>query len=326
MRKWLTLTAVLIVPLGIVAFLGSRGYWGTVQDGGTVSSVQRGAVPAAPADKSILFGDLHVHTTYSFDAYAISLPMYQGEGAHPPADACDYARYCSALDFWSINDHAEGLTPYQWSETRNMVRACNQAAGDAQNPDMVTYLGWEWTQIGQTPEDHYGHKNIVLRDTSDAAVPRRPISSREQLFPGGNNPYNAFMRLMLIAGAPGGNRQAYHDFARFLQDRDELATCPWDVAERDLPDDCQESAYTPTELFRRLDEWGYPNLVIPHGNTWGFYTPALSSWDKQLRAHSDPERHEFLAAGGKTKVGTKVWHPTRVAHSELKFTPNKALK
>jgi hypothetical protein len=48
---------------------------------------------------------------------ALSIAVSGGNGLHPPADACDFARYCSALDFWSINDHAEGLTPRRWAET-----------------------------------------------------------------------------------------------------------------------------------------------------------------------------------------------------------------
>ena len=134
----------------------------------------------APADKQILFGDLHVHTTFSTDAFLTSLPMLQGEGARPPADACDYARYCSALDFWSINDHAEGLTPAHWEETVESIRQCNAVAGDPKNPDVVAFLGWEWTQVGTTPEDHYGHKNVVLRGTSDDEITARPIGSRSR--------------------------------------------------------------------------------------------------------------------------------------------------
>ena len=102
-------------------------------------------------DKQILFGDLHVHTTFSSDAFRMSLPIVQGEGAHPPADACDFARFCSALDFWSINDHAESITPQHWEETRQAIRQCNNVAGDPANPDVVAFLGWEWTQVGATP-------------------------------------------------------------------------------------------------------------------------------------------------------------------------------
>jgi hypothetical protein len=299
----------LVLLLGF-GHLASRGVFGVSQTGGVVTraSRDRSEIEAreqrqaaarqlveAPGETQILFGDLHVHTTFSFDAFSISLPMNQGEGSHPPADACDFARFCSGLDFWSINDHAESLTPHQWAETKESVRQCNEVGGDPANPDMVTFLGWEWTQIGATPDEHYGHKNVVLRDTEEPDVPTRPIASRKQLFPGDANPYGPLMRLGLIAAGPGGRgRQPYHDFARFLQDREDTPHCEKGVGVRELPAGCAESAATPTELFQRLDEWSHPYLVIPHGNTWGFYTPPLSSWDRQLRAHEDPDTHEFL--------------------------------
>ena len=298
------LCVAVFFAVGVWIYLATTGFLGERQSSGTLEPRPRGPdarlrleqnYSPIGGDKQILFGDLHAHTTYSFDAYNISLPMYQGEGSHPPADACDFARYCAVLDFWSINDHAEGLTTAQWSQTRDMVRQCNAAAGDPHNPDMVTFLGWEWTQIGDTPAEHYGHKNIILRDTAEEDVPTRPIASREQLFPGGADPYGTMMRLILIAGARNREeRQRYFDFIRFLQDRDELIPCAAGEPVRDLPFDCQESASTPSELFAKMDDWGFPYLAIPHGNTWGFYTPPGSSWDKQLAEHTSPDLHEPL--------------------------------
>ena len=97
------------------------------------AAARRRAATRVPA-RQILFGDLHVHTSYSYDAFMNSLPMMQGEGLHPAGDACDFARYCSDLDFFSINDHASTLNERVWRETRESIRQCNALAGDPNNP------------------------------------------------------------------------------------------------------------------------------------------------------------------------------------------------
>jgi hypothetical protein len=274
------------VPSEVVAARGATQQAASAALGG----VER----EAGGEKQILFGDLHVHTTYSADAFMRSLPLLQGEGAHPPADACDFARFCSDLDFWSINDHAESISPTHWRDTKEAIRQCNAVAGDPENPDVVAFLGWEWTQVGTTPATHYGHKNVIFRDTEEDKVPARPIAASGRTL--------ALLRQQAPLGQRLGlifldlpNRKRYLDFGEYQADLREVNECERGVDTRKLPDDCQESAETPQELFEKLGQWGFDSIVIPHGTTWGMYTPPGSTLDKQLTAaQHDPERQTLF--------------------------------
>lgn len=91
----LLLLLMMALLLVVYVLLATRGYFGVRQTGGEITPVEREASiteskkrsqlqvskpPGQAGEKQILFGDLHVHTTFSFDAFSISLPMYQGEG------------------------------------------------------------------------------------------------------------------------------------------------------------------------------------------------------------------------------------------------------
>jgi hypothetical protein len=250
------------------------------------------ASAAAPSDKEILFGDLHVHTTYSVDAFLYGLPVFGGEGTHPPADACDFARYCSQLDFFSLNDHAEGITPPRWQREIESVRECNARAGDPANPDVVAYVGWEWTQTGTTPDVHFGHKNVIFRGLEDSELPTRPISAL------GDDVMKRARHLWLARGTEAALSVAAPPYADFLWWIRQLATgarCEPGVDVHDLPRDCMEGASDPSVLFEKLAQWHLESLVIPHGVTWGIHAPPGSTFASQLtRARHDPERQRLI--------------------------------
>ena len=336
-RLLMGLVVLVVCAVGLVFFSG-RGCFGRHEGPGEVTKVPRPAAvtteravdveSAAQAigvekPKQILFGDVHVHTTVSFDAFISSLPMSQGEGAHPQADACDFARYCSALDFWSLTDHAEGLTARNWKETLEAMRQCNQVAADPKNPDTVAFVGWEWTQVGTAPENHYGHKNVILAHTEDELVPARPIAARstlERLRRGMPQPSFGLGLLALL-----GRDRRYHDFVTFAAEHSGLQDCDPGVPVRDLPKDCVESAGTPGELFAKLDEWGHDAIVIPHGTTWGFYSPPGSSWDKQLTAaEDDPDRQTLLEiySGHGNSDEYRDWRAVRFDEKGEPFCPD----
>ncbi len=290
----------LTVVLGLVLFV--LAFWvvyggGKEQYDGEIAQVAlapehvaaraAGQTRAAPnsADR-ILFGDLHVHTTLSVDAFMWSLPLMGGEGVHPPADACDFARFCSQLDFYALTDHAEALNPRTWKMSRDSVRQCNAVAAESAQPDVIAFTGYEWTQVGLTPEEHYGHKNVIFKYDTDDELPARPISAPGLAARAFSN-ISALWSLLTLPVRAFPEQQGYLDFARHTRENGKYPVCPENVNSKDLSPTCRERAATPDVLFRKINEWGLDTIVIPHGTTWGFYTPLGYTWDKQLRADLD---------------------------------------
>jgi len=92
-----------------------------------------------------------------------------------------------------------------------------------------------------------------------------------------------------------GRLQPYLDFNRFTRVVRGMEDCPKGVPVRELPDDCLEGAETPEALFEKLDDWGYPSLVIPHGTSWGIHAPPSARLDQQLtQKDHDPERQRLF--------------------------------
>ena len=245
-------------------------------------------------EKQILFGDTHVHTTYSTDAFLWSLPILNGEGPHPISDACDFARFCANLDFWVSTDHAEALTPRKWKSIKEAVRNCNNPT-DKNEPDLVTFLGYEWTQVGNTAKDHYGHKNVMFLDIEEDKVPKRAIGAGGIATNGMRSGLpNQSKQLRPAAIFDPENRHRYFNFIAFADELSSSKYCEEGIPSSELPDDCYEFADTPRDLFTKLRDLNLPTIVIPHGNTWGFYTPPMSSLDKQLQRDFNDENLQIL--------------------------------
>jgi len=242
-----------------------------------------------------LDGDMHVHTTLSVDAFQQSLPLLGGEGIHPPADACDFARFCSQLDFYALTDHAEALTPRTWQMVKDSVRQCN-AVGERSTPDLVAFTGYEWSQVGLTPETHLGHKNVIYKHTDEDRLPARQIGAPGLVDRNFRNWRTLLVNIQLPFFAYF-DQQPYNDVIYHVREGMSVSECPRCVPSPLLPADCREVAETPRDLFRKLDEWGHEALVIPHGTTRGFYTLREYLWDKQLAAEQDDPKRSSPAAG-----------------------------
>ncbi len=237
-------------------------------------------VNAPTGVKQVLFGDLHVHSSYSLDAMAATLPYAGLTTSHPPADACDFARYCARVDFFSLTDHAESLTAQHWQASKDMLRRCDARAGDAEDKDLVVFAGWEWTQIGLTADQHWGHRNVIFPGLADSELPARPINANATGV--GMGTFSLFGPLSSLKWVDPLHWKRYADFQWLFDELSATPQCAQGTPSPQLSLDCAENAPTPEALYRKLDEWGLDSLVIPHGSAWGLYTPPRSTWDQAL--------------------------------------------
>jgi len=225
--------------------------------------------------ENIYWGDLHVHTSYSVDAFLIG--MTPGRWAD---EAGTYALYCGRLDFYAITDHANLITdPDYWEKAIASVRRFNQIGMD--NPDengdpsIVAFPGWEWTM-----NYIYGHKNVIFKyDDPERLVPA-PFRCRS-----GIQGFPKAIRKMEI-DADDGELSSYaqmllfyaglHGYAKGNNDTTFVAPTSGDLFSM-LREHCVEAGT------------GCEALVIPHGTAWTMIPPAaLTSWPAQL----DPENHD----------------------------------
>src|ERR1700733_4211664 len=73
------------------------------------------AAYAEPAERQAYYGDLHLHTSYSFDAYVLFGAQVDPDGAYRFArgESVDYlggtAKRNEPLDFLAVTDHSENI-------------------------------------------------------------------------------------------------------------------------------------------------------------------------------------------------------------------------
>ena len=290
MSKILKLFGYLLLFIFLIfayVLIFSSGLVGKLPQDYEVIESPRPQIDDSASTNQIFFGDLHVHTTFSQDAFLFSLPVIQGEGAHPPADACNFARFCSSLDFFSITDHAEGLTKEMWEDTIKSIKNCDAVSHDDQK-DLIAFAGWEWTQMSSTPETHYGHKNVILRDLDN--LPEKPIGAGLTGLDLMIKHYAAPLLPLIVDFPP---EQIDFDFLKYRSTTYAEPFCA--DLEKEANINCKEKAENPKQLFEQLDKLNLEALVIPHGTAWGIHAPAGSNLSYQLLdGQHDPEKQRLI--------------------------------
>src|SRR5260370_5758842 len=195
-----------LAPLAALAFLAASC---------SRSPDQRAAQPLSPRSKSaaaqnaarctgfnpernLYFGDMHVHTSYSFDAYGFgtrtdpfgAYAFAQGAPAQiasPPPDPSRTVQLVRRLDFAAVTDHSEGFGEYPpgmfqrehpardaWEHEQMAAEAANDTSAHC---SFSALIASEWTG---SMSGRWWPRNALFRN---APAPGSPVSSRAEKRP-----------------------------------------------------------------------------------------------------------------------------------------------
>ena len=251
--------------------------------------------PADAAEKQILFGDLHVHTTFSADAFLRSLPLAAGRGR---ASAGRRLRLRALLLRRSTSGAStttpRRITPRTGARRRRRSAQCNAVAGDPREPGRgrVPRLGVDAGRARRptttTATRTSSSASIDGRPRADAADQRARRQLDRRAAPARRRSGSACApaaRLRRTASATSTSAQFQRGAAR-------RAALPGRASTRAS---CRPTATrpraTPRELFEKLDAVGLRLASSSRTARPGASTrrPARR-WDKQLTgAQHDPD-------------------------------------
>ncbi len=113
-------------------------------------------------------------------------------------------------------------------------------------------------------------------------------------------------------------------YVAMMQELSKVPVCAPDADTKSLPENCFEVALTPQDLSRKLDQWGYDALVIPHGTAWGLSNPPSADWAHELTPGIANDKRQSLVevySGHGNSEEYRAWREYRVGPDGKKQCP-----
>ena len=184
-------------------------------DGATVAE-REAAVPSNPL-KDAYFGELHIHTAYSLDAYIfgntlndpfVAYRFARGEQVDMPGGGTK--RITVPLDFAAITDHAEALGEYELCTTSGSARYDSEACAGVRNGDMQIFEDI-FAGTALTPAQRYaaicGDDGTLCTDAAPSAWEQVQEAAAQNYDPG---TFTSLVAYEFSAGAPEGQGGMMH--------------------------------------------------------------------------------------------------------------------